>query len=84
MSTVTETYTELGPTIERFQRSAPSEPGDHDKFAHYVDKNKLMDAMLEGTPLRALCGKLWVPTRDGLKFPVCSECKEIWENLDED
>lgn len=59
----------------------PEEPGDHDKFAHYVEKEKLADAMIFGTSLVALCGKSWVPTRDGLKFPVCPECREVWESL---
>ena len=29
----------------------------------------------------ALCGKTWVPSRDPERFPVCPECKEIWEGL---
>jgi hypothetical protein len=29
----------------------------------------------------ALCGKVWVPGRDPKKFPVCPECKEIYEGL---
>jgi hypothetical protein len=37
-----------------------------------------MAAMVEGTPVVALCGKVWVPSRDPQKFPVCPECKEIW------
>lgn len=57
--------------------------GDHDRMAHYVNKDQLMEAILNGTALRALCGKMWVPTRDGLKFPVCPECKEKWEELPE-
>lgn len=61
-----------------------TEDGDHDKFSHYVPADQLTDAMVMGTPLKALCGKKWVPTRDGLKFPVCPECKEIWESLPED
>jgi hypothetical protein len=28
-----------------------------------------------------LCGKVWVPSRDPQKFPVCPECKEIWAGL---
>jgi len=28
-----------------------------------------------------LCGKVWVPSRDPQKFPVCPECKEIYESL---
>jgi hypothetical protein len=39
--------------------------------------------MVMGTPVVALCGKVWVPSRDGTKFPVCPECKEIWEGLAE-
>jgi len=57
--------------------------GDHDKFAHYVPKDKLMQALVDGTPVRALCGKLWTPSRDPSRFPVCPECKEIWESLPE-
>ena len=53
--------------------------GDHERFSHYVPKDKLMAAMIEGTPVRALCGKMWVPSRDPQRFPVCPECKEIWE-----
>lgn len=55
------------------------EPGDHDRFAHYVPKRLLAEATILGTPLRALCGKQWVPTRDGMRFPVCPDCKTKWE-----
>lgn len=55
--------------------------GDHERFSHYVPKEKLMAAMVEGTPVRALCGKLWVPSRDPQRFPVCPQCKEIHESL---
>ncbi len=55
--------------------------GDHDRFAHYVPKDKLMKALVEGTPVRALCGKLWTPSRDPKRYPVCPECKEIWASL---
>ena len=27
-------------------------------------------------------GKVWVPSRDPERFPVCPECQEIWESLD--
>jgi hypothetical protein len=54
--------------------------GDHERFSHYADKDKIMEAMVNGTPVRALCGKVWVPSRDPKKFPVCPECKEIYES----
>ena len=57
------------------------EPGDHERFAHYVKKDKLLPSAIEGTPLKALCGKKWVPSRDPEKFPICPECKEIYEAL---
>ena len=53
--------------------------GDHERFSHYVDKSKNMQAMVEGTPIRALCGKVWVPSRDPKRFPVCPDCKRIYE-----
>ena len=37
-----------------------------------------------GTPVVALCGKVWVPSRAPEKFPVCPECKEAWEGLKDD
>jgi len=40
-----------------------------------------MAAMVEGTPVVALCGKVWVPSRDPQRYPVCPECKEIWESM---
>jgi hypothetical protein len=55
--------------------------GDHEKFSHYAPKDKIMQAMIEGTPVRALCGKLWVPSRDPSRFPVCPVCKDLYENV---
>ena len=47
--------------------------GDHDRFSHYVKKKKIMSSAVEGTPLEALCGKKWVPSRDPQKFPgICT------------
>jgi hypothetical protein len=57
--------------------------GDHERFAHYVDKNKIVESAVTGDPVRALCGKVWVPSRDPKRFPVCPECKEIYEGLPE-
>jgi hypothetical protein len=55
--------------------------GDHERLSHFVPKDKLMEAMVNGTPVVALCGKVWVPSRDPEKYPVCPECKEIWESM---
>ena len=63
------------------ERKVPTDEGDHERLSHYVDKHKLTEAMVMGTPVVALCGKVWVPSRAPEKFPVCPECKELWESF---
>jgi hypothetical protein len=67
-------------TIED-RRTVPTDEGDHERFSHYVDKHKLTEAMVMGTPVIALCGKVWVPSRAPEKFPVCPSCQEIWDQM---
>ena len=67
----------------RDERTQPTDNGDHERLSHFVPKDKLMEAMVNGTPVVALCGKVWVPSRDPQKFPVCPECKEIWDHMRE-
>jgi hypothetical protein len=74
-----DTYTTA--TLERQEIEQPIEPGDHERFAHYVKKEKILESAVGGTPVIALCGKVWVPGRDPNKVPVCPICKEIYEGL---
>ena len=61
----------------------PSDPsldeGDHDRFAHYVigGTEAIVQSMVTGDPVTALCGKVWVPSRDPERYPVCPRCDEI-------
>ncbi|MDQ1605353.1 MAG: hypothetical protein QOE01_3198 [Actinomycetota bacterium] len=55
--------------------------GDHERFAHYVRKEKILESAMTGDPVIALCGKIWVPGRDPSRFPVCPECREILGQL---
>jgi len=58
----------------------PAEPGDHERFAHIVaGKARLTEAMVTGTPVVAVCGKTWVPSRDPKRFPLCPTCREVVE-----
>jgi hypothetical protein len=57
------------------------EPGDHERFSHYVKKEQILESAMTGKPVKALCGKMWTPNRDPEKFPVCPTCKEIYEKL---
>ena len=40
---------------------------------------KVLAARIEGTPLEALCGHTWEPSRDPKQLPVCQKCKDIYE-----
>ncbi len=67
--------------LEELLKQEQLEEGDHERFSHYVPKNKIMESALSGKPVRALCGKLWTPGRDPEKFPICPTCKEIYEKM---
>ncbi|HET8971012.1 MAG TPA: DUF3039 domain-containing protein [Candidatus Nanopelagicales bacterium] len=77
---VPEPVTGGGVLVE--ERPAPAlGDGDHERFAHYVRKDKIVESAVTGAPVRALCGKKWVPGRDPDKFPVCPDCKRIYEGI---
>jgi hypothetical protein len=62
-------------------RPEVTDGGDHDKFAHYVRKNDITESAVSGTAVIAICGKKWVPTRVPDEFPVCPDCKRIYDQL---
>ncbi len=67
--------------LERTETREELEPGDRERFAHYVRKEKILESAVSGKPVIALCGKVWVPGRDPSKFPVCPACKAILEGM---
>lgn len=67
--------------LEELLRQEQVDDGDHDRFSHYVKKEKILQSALTGKAVRALCGKKWTPGRDPEKFPICPTCKEIYEGL---
>jgi hypothetical protein len=67
--------------------------GNHERMAHIVLEGvegedgefvpagpSVVEGMIYGTPVRALCGKVWVPGRDPKKYPLCPTCKDIAES----
>ncbi|WP_025157242.1 DUF3039 domain-containing protein [Leifsonia aquatica] len=60
-------------------RTIDTEGGDHDRFAHYYRKTDIERAFFEGATIQAACGKWDCPTRDFQKYPVCPECKELFD-----
>ena len=67
--------------LEKLLGDEQLDEGDHERFSHYVKKDKIVDSAVSGAPVRALCGKIWTPGRDPEKFPVCPECKKIYDGL---
>jgi len=55
--------------------------GDENRFAHYAESTSVTEGYVLGTPVLAICGILFVPSRDPKKFPICPICKEIAEAL---
>jgi hypothetical protein len=38
----------------------------------------VVEARVMGTPVEALCGFVWVPSRDPKQLPMCEGCKGIY------
>jgi hypothetical protein len=47
-----------------------------DRVAHIVHKDQQMRGYVEGEAIKALCGKVWVPSRDPQGLPICQACVE--------
>lgn len=78
---MTDVLTDENISVITEKKTSGYDEGDHDRFAHYVAKSVLGDAMINGTPVIALCGKKWVPHRNPDNFPTCPECQEKFEAL---
>jgi hypothetical protein len=75
-------------------RSDPELDGDHERMAHIVLEGvkpddgdfvsagpSVVEGIVNGTAVKALCGKVWIPGRDPKKYPLCPTCKEIAESM---
>ncbi|AZN29625.1 DUF3039 domain-containing protein [Flaviflexus salsibiostraticola] len=70
-----------GSTSTETRNEQKLKPGDAERFAHYVRKNKLTESNVTGKAVIALCGKVWIPVRNPEAFPVCPVCKEIYAQM---
>lgn len=56
--------------------------GDNDEhFAHYAESASVTEGYIMGTPVIALCGAVFVPSRNPEKLRICPICKEIMDAL---
>lgn len=51
------------------------------KGEYVATGTNVVEGMVNGTPVQALCGKTWVPGRDPKRYPLCPTCKEIAEGM---
>jgi len=51
------------------------------KYAHYAESVSVTEGYVLGKPVVAICGQVFVPSRDPKKFPICPICKQIAESL---
>ena len=58
-----------------------SDGDDPPDAAHIVTQRDLIHSQVTGEPIRALCGKLWVPKRNPDNYPLCPACVEIFNAL---
>lgn len=54
---------------------------EDEQFAHYAEKASVTEGYIMGTPVIALCGKIFVPSRNPERLRVCPSCKEIIDAL---
>lgn len=70
------------------QVSDPELAEDDPIFTHIVKgkdgksgETLVMEARVFGTPVEALCGHVWVPSRDPQRHPVCERCIDIFNSV---
>jgi hypothetical protein len=64
--------------LEKVKRD---ETTGEEKFAHYAEAASVTEGYVMGTPVLAICGKVFVPSRDPEKLRICPICKEIADAL---
>jgi hypothetical protein len=76
LGTITETITDLDHDLETAEPAAAhivkTEPGESAAA-------KVLEARIYGIAIEALCGHVWVPSRDPKQLPVCEACKSVYE-----
>ena len=71
-------------TVAPVRPDVALDEGDHERMTHIVLEGfrgrrgkflpagtNIVESMVTGTPVRALCGKVWVPNRDPNRYPLC-------------
>jgi hypothetical protein len=76
--------------VEERTTPQPTDGEDRERFAHIIfapgcnAEAVVLEARITGTPVTALCGKRWVPSRDPQRYPLCPTCREVLDQLPRD
>ena len=74
-------YRGTHPSAVPMDRADPTlEP---DGFAHYASNSQIAFSRETGSPVQALCGRVWVPTTSPAGLPVCPRCEATHRVLPE-
>ena len=89
---MTELETAGGQTTLEPRTSDPELDGGHERMSHIVLEGfqpekgdfvatgtSVVEGIVNGTAVKALCGKVWTPSHDPKRYPLCPTCKEIAE-----
>jgi hypothetical protein len=68
-------------STDLLERPDTTDSDDSEDFAHYAEAAKVTEGYVMGTPVIALCGLEFIPSRDPLKLRVCPICKQIVDAL---
>ena len=61
--------------------TATDQTDDEPKASHLIAKADWHRAYILGEAITALCGKVWVPTRDPERYPLCDACGDIYYRM---
>ena len=69
--------------IETIEQPVTSHGGTDNtpEVAHLCRKEDVARAYVTGEAIEALCGHIWVPSRDPEQYPVCPRCVEERDRL---
>lgn len=67
--------------LERVEKLQVTNDGDHDRFQHYFSKEAISANLLDGIPMRALCGKVVKQQVDPKGRTICPTCIDMMENV---
>jgi hypothetical protein len=58
-----------------------TDSNDNNELAHYAEAASVTEGYVMGTPVQALCGKIFIPSKNPERLKICPICKEIVEEV---